>query len=259
MGTKNTSRERAVVLLAAGRGERMRPLTDETPKSMLAVGGVPLLERILEQTLRLTGGEVVVVTGYRADLVERMVERRFAERVRCVRNDRYEEDMNIYSVEVGVNALARPELGYTLIETDLLIEQRGWELLFEGHRGPHSFWLTRGRYGPELIGGIVHADASGRIDAVDYQPKYDPAFDGWHKMVGVVSVSPECVESDRALRRKAIASTVRQYYLMPWKTDIAALPCRVLDLGELFAHSFNTPEVFADTSKAFLSTSKLTR
>jgi len=38
-----------VMLLAAGRGERMRPLTDATPKSLLPAGGKPVVARLLER------------------------------------------------------------------------------------------------------------------------------------------------------------------------------------------------------------------
>lgn len=48
------------MLLAAGRGERMRPLTDTTPKALLEVGGASLLERQLER-LGGAGVETVVV------------------------------------------------------------------------------------------------------------------------------------------------------------------------------------------------------
>lgn len=48
------------MLLAAGRGERMRPLTDVTPKALLQVGGRPLIVWHLER-LRAAGFEEVVI------------------------------------------------------------------------------------------------------------------------------------------------------------------------------------------------------
>ncbi len=49
-----------VMILAAGRGERMRPLTDTTPKPLLAVGGRPLIEWHL-QALAEAGFRDVVI------------------------------------------------------------------------------------------------------------------------------------------------------------------------------------------------------
>ena len=61
------------MILAAGRGERLRPLTDEVPKSLVEVGGQSLLERHLEN-VRSAGIKTVVINlGWLGDrIVERV-------------------------------------------------------------------------------------------------------------------------------------------------------------------------------------------
>lgn len=59
------------IVLAAGRGERMRPLTDATPKPLLAVRGKPLIEWHLEALARDGVRDVVINTAW---LEERIVE-----------------------------------------------------------------------------------------------------------------------------------------------------------------------------------------
>lgn len=58
------------VVLAAGRGTRMEHLTDATPKPMLLAGGKPILERLLERLIEAGYSEALIVTGYRAELIE---------------------------------------------------------------------------------------------------------------------------------------------------------------------------------------------
>ncbi len=48
------------MLLAAGRGERMRPLTDHTPKPLLLAGGKPLIVRHLEALARAGVRDVII-------------------------------------------------------------------------------------------------------------------------------------------------------------------------------------------------------
>ena len=52
------------MILAAGRGERMRPLTDHTPKPLLSVRGKPLIEWHLEALARGGVREVVINTAW---------------------------------------------------------------------------------------------------------------------------------------------------------------------------------------------------
>jgi len=58
------------VILAAGKGTRMKELTNEIPKPMLRVHGKPILEHILGGLLSAGIREVFFVTGHKAEVVE---------------------------------------------------------------------------------------------------------------------------------------------------------------------------------------------
>ena len=60
---------RKAVLLAAGRGTRMRELTLDLPKPMLPVRGRPILDYIVEGLQAAGVTEILLVVGYRADVV----------------------------------------------------------------------------------------------------------------------------------------------------------------------------------------------
>ena len=58
------------MILAAGRGVRMRPLTDTTPKSLLAAGGKPLIVWQLEKLARAGFTEAVINHAHLGHLIE---------------------------------------------------------------------------------------------------------------------------------------------------------------------------------------------
>jgi N-acetyl-alpha-D-muramate 1-phosphate uridylyltransferase len=61
------------MILAAGRGERLRPLTDKVPKALVEVGGASLIERQLERLARARVGTVVINLGWMGEtIVERI-------------------------------------------------------------------------------------------------------------------------------------------------------------------------------------------
>ena len=57
------------MILAAGRGDRMRPLTDTCPKPLLRVHGKPLIEWHIEALARAGVREIVINTAWLADLI----------------------------------------------------------------------------------------------------------------------------------------------------------------------------------------------
>src|SRR5579859_4999463 len=58
------------VILAAGKGTRMRELTNEIPKPMLKVHGKPILEHIIEGIMAAGIREIFIVTGFKAETIE---------------------------------------------------------------------------------------------------------------------------------------------------------------------------------------------
>jgi N-acetyl-alpha-D-muramate 1-phosphate uridylyltransferase len=74
----------SAILLAAGRGERMRPLTDSIPKPLLRVGGKALIEWQLERLAAGGFDDVVVNHSHFGDVIERTLGdgRRFGVRLR---------------------------------------------------------------------------------------------------------------------------------------------------------------------------------
>ncbi len=84
------------VILAAGAGTRLRPLTDDRPKAMLVVGGEPLLLRLARQLARVGVSELVIATGHREEAVSAVLASLPIPAV-VRRNDDYATTQNIVS------------------------------------------------------------------------------------------------------------------------------------------------------------------
>lgn len=57
------------IVLAAGQGTRLRPLTDNKPKGMVEVAGKPILSHCFDQLAKLDADEFVVVVGYKKEVI----------------------------------------------------------------------------------------------------------------------------------------------------------------------------------------------
>ena len=60
-----------IILPVAGKGERMRPYTNNLPKCLLPVGGKTIIDWIVEATRPLTPTETIFITGYKAEVMDR--------------------------------------------------------------------------------------------------------------------------------------------------------------------------------------------
>ena len=64
------------MVLAAGRGERMRPLTDFCPKPLINVDGAPMIDHILDHLEEINVKDVVVNASYLGDMLHQHLSKR---------------------------------------------------------------------------------------------------------------------------------------------------------------------------------------
>lgn len=83
------------ILMAAGMGTRLRPLTENTPKSLIEVNGMPLLERQIINLREIGVEEIIVLTGYLHEKFDDIVKK--YNLIKVV-NDKYDVYNNIYTM-----------------------------------------------------------------------------------------------------------------------------------------------------------------
>lgn len=97
------------IILAAGQGSRLRPITDHLPKCLVPVDGTPILTHTLERLQRAGHTDVLIVTGFEAGRIRRHVKRLSLDgmRVRLLDNPRFAETNNLYSLALALDHVDR--------------------------------------------------------------------------------------------------------------------------------------------------------
>ena len=94
------------IILAAGVGSRIKPLTDNCPKSLLKVGRETILNRMLTNIQKSGINEVVFVLGYLEEQIKNYVKTQFPDLIaHFVRNDRYSETNTGFSLMLAMDLI----------------------------------------------------------------------------------------------------------------------------------------------------------
>ena len=60
------------LILAAGTGNRLKPITDKIPKCLVELGGKSLLQWQTESLIKGGASEINIVTGYKSDVIKNL-------------------------------------------------------------------------------------------------------------------------------------------------------------------------------------------
>ncbi len=149
------NRVTTALLLAAGTGKRLQPLTDTVPKCLIEVGGVPILERLIDN---LNGFKrLVIVVGHLGHHIQRFVNEYTGDlKIELITNPLFQTTNNIYSLW-----LARKNIqeSFLLVESDLIFEVSQ----LEGLLYPNKIAISLMR--PWMNGATVTMDALNRVQA----------------------------------------------------------------------------------------------
>ncbi len=209
-GPRVAGKVHRAVILAAGQGTRLQPLTTDLPKCLVEVGGEPLLMRTLRSLAAGGVSEAVIVVGYAADTVRERIGRHFAGlEIRYVDAPDFATTNNLRSLWDARHYLDQDIL---LLEADVAFDDG---LLDELLRRPCSSAAVA-PFAPPLAGTVVRRDREGRITtftmAAEQGPGFDP--DGTFKTVNIYLLRQALLAEQiiPRLERAVAAGQVDRYY-----------------------------------------------
>jgi choline kinase len=170
------------LLLAAGTGSRLLPLTDSAPKCLTEIGGIPMLERLLNCLRHHRFKRLVVVVGHlEQDIRGFLEEHADGLKVEFIVSPKYDTTNNIYSLWMARDAIQEP---FLLVESDLVFDASLLgEMLYPNHMAVSEIL-------PWMNGTTVTADASLKLMAF-HGGSESMTGDVHYKTVNIYSFSSE--------------------------------------------------------------------
>jgi choline kinase len=224
------------VILAAGCATRLRPHSDDTPKTLLPVGGVPILRRTITSLLRCGFDQFVIGTGYLEHMVREAVGAWFPSLdVTYVSNKDFRTTNNAYSL-----LLCRPHVerdSFILLDGDVVFDLEVIEELVE--RGPDCLAVRSvGEIGLEEV--KVTADNSDRVLAIG---KHVPVRSAMGESVGIELFSAASSRKlFQTLHDRVLAQgLINEYYEAAFQQIIdEGVTLYGVDIGSMYATEIDT-------------------
>jgi UDP-N-acetylglucosamine diphosphorylase / glucose-1-phosphate thymidylyltransferase / UDP-N-acetylgalactosamine diphosphorylase / glucosamine-1-phosphate N-acetyltransferase / galactosamine-1-phosphate N-acetyltransferase len=147
------------IIMAAGKGVRMLPLTQDTPKPLLMVSGQAILERTIHQ-LPDSIDEIIIVVGYLKDKIKKFVSEKFPEK-----NIKYVDDDHMQGTGFAVYACRDLMHGkFLVINGDDLYSKEDLEKLIRHDQAMLCIKLPKA---PEYVRfGRIKTDQDGNYEGI---------------------------------------------------------------------------------------------
>ncbi len=245
-----TDRIRAALLLAAGTGSRLRPLTEDSPKCLTEVNGTPVLERLIRGLRAWDIERLVVVVGHLDGCVRDFLDRSGSGLdIQYVHSTKYRTTNNIYSLWAARHAIQEPLL---LLECDLVFDDILLGEMLEPDRIAVSGIL------PWMNGTTVSLDQSNRVTRF-HMGRSQPLGEFTHKTVNMYSFSrPSWQRVTRRLEDYISSGRVNVYYEAVFAEMVADgdLSFEAVFFDNQRWYEIDTPEDLLEAERLFPKTNE---
>jgi dTDP-glucose pyrophosphorylase len=176
-------RPNRALIMAGGQGVRLRPITEQVPKPMIAVAGRPSLERLVLHLLSYGVRHMHMAINYKGE----MIERHFGDGGRFGCRIEYMRETEPLGTGGALTLLEPPEHPMLVLNGDL-VTQVNIARLLEAHEASGAPATIGAREYPVTVPfGVVGVDAHGRLAAMREKPTEVFLINA-----GVYVVSPQC-------------------------------------------------------------------
>lgn len=158
------------VLLAAGLGTRLRPITNDVPKCMVPVNGMPIIERQIKNLIENGVKDIYVVSGYKRDVLKSFLSQYYPS-VHVIENDVYDSTNNMYSLYLTMNYVRGEE--FLLMNSDVFHDANIEEGMISSKES-NMVACEYGRYIEESM--KITVDSNGVITHISKQITPDDAY-----------------------------------------------------------------------------------
>jgi len=107
------------LILAAGLGSRLAPITDTCPKSLVPVNGKPILIKQIENLYENKIRDITVIAGYKADILTEKLKKNFPD-VQVIVSVNFATTNNMYSAFLGRDAICGNE--FLMMNADVFFD-----------------------------------------------------------------------------------------------------------------------------------------
>lgn len=107
------------LILAAGLGTRLRPITNTRPKSMVEVNGKPILFKQIDNLLENGVEDITVIAGYKSEMMVDAINKSY-KNIKTIINDVYDKTNNMYSAYMALDLMYKNE--FLLMNADVFYD-----------------------------------------------------------------------------------------------------------------------------------------